>query len=178
MPDLPPISRLEIVDVREVWRHEAHVFTPWLAANLDRLAAVTGLQLELEDTEASVGTFSADILARDVQSGAMVIIENQLEGSDQSSFASTRSSIDSIRRHPPPRVVTSARAASSKAWESVDPKRLECGVCGIGVEARLELGEEFAGNRLNIRRARHREQKPLGCGEKVGHSRFKVLQSS
>ena len=84
MPDLPPISRLEIVDVREVWRHEAHVFTPWLAANLDRLAAVTGLQLELEDTEASVGTFSADILARDVQSGAMVIIENQLEGSDHS----------------------------------------------------------------------------------------------
>ena len=82
MTDMPPISRLEIVDVREVWRHEAHVFTPWLATNLDRLGEVTGLQLELEDTEAAVGTFSADILARDARSGGMVIIENQLEGSD------------------------------------------------------------------------------------------------
>jgi hypothetical protein len=84
MPDPPPISRLEIVDVREVWQHEAHVFTPWLAENLDRLNEVIGLQLELEGTEASVGSFSADILARDVQSGAMAIIENQLEGSDHS----------------------------------------------------------------------------------------------
>ena len=106
MPDLPPISRLEIVDVREVWRHEAHVFTPWLAANLDRLNEATGLQLEIEGTEAAAGSFSADILARDSQSGAMVIIENQLEGSDQSSFASTRSSIDSIRRHPSPSAAT------------------------------------------------------------------------
>ena len=82
MPDLPPISSLEIVDVRDVWRYEDRAFTPWLAANLDHLSAVTGLQLELEETEAAVGTFSADILARDARSGEVVIIENQLEQSD------------------------------------------------------------------------------------------------
>lgn len=84
MTDLPEISRLEIVDVRDVWRHEAHVFTPWLAANLDRLSEVVGLQLELDDTEVSVGSFAADILARDARSGEMVLIENQLAGSDHS----------------------------------------------------------------------------------------------
>ncbi len=82
MAELPPISRLKIVDVREVWQHEAQVFTPWLAANLDRLSDVTGLQLELERTEAAVSSFSADILARDARSGDFVIIENQLESSD------------------------------------------------------------------------------------------------
>ena len=43
---------------------------------------MTGIPLELEDTEARLGRFSADILARDSRDGSRVLIENQLERSD------------------------------------------------------------------------------------------------
>lgn len=76
-----PIARLEKVPLREVWRHEAHSFTRWLAENLDLLSDVTNIQLNLIQIEASAGPFSADILAEDAQ-GSPVIIENQLEQTD------------------------------------------------------------------------------------------------
>ena len=74
----------DLVDVapRQAWPKEAHSFTPWLAENLDRLGKTLGLALELEQREARVGPFAADILARDSRDGAAVLIENQLEGSD------------------------------------------------------------------------------------------------
>lgn len=68
--------------LREAWAHEAHAFTPWLAENLDRLSTAIGVPLELVETEMRVGTFSADILARNPTDDSMVLVENQLEGSD------------------------------------------------------------------------------------------------
>ena len=73
------LGKLERVDVRKAWSHEAHDFTPWLADNLDRLAAELGLELDLEDTERFVGPFRADIVARVPQTDDRVLIENQLE---------------------------------------------------------------------------------------------------
>lgn len=73
---------LEDVEARLAWAHEAHIFTPWLAENLDRLSAAIGVEMELTGTEVGVGRYSADILARDVQEGRIVLIENQLEWSD------------------------------------------------------------------------------------------------
>ena len=71
------------VRVREVWPHEAHNFTPWLARNLGRLGQALHLDLELLGTEARVGPFSLDILAQEVvPNGRKVAIENQLEGTD------------------------------------------------------------------------------------------------
>jgi len=70
------------VPLREAWSHEAHRFTPWLAANLDRLSSVIGMPLELSGTEMRVGSFSADILARNAADDSVVLIENQLEASD------------------------------------------------------------------------------------------------
>ena len=75
-------GRLETVDVRAAWTHEALAFTPWLASNLERLGEAIGLPLELERAEAPVGRYSADILARSVRDGGTVLIENQLEVSD------------------------------------------------------------------------------------------------
>jgi hypothetical protein len=80
-----PVSELGIiqnVNPREMWPHEASDFTPWLADNLGALAGALGLELELESTEVAVGPYSADILARDVGTGRMVVIENQLEKTD------------------------------------------------------------------------------------------------
>ena len=75
-------GRLEPVDIRAAWTHEALEFTPWLATNLDRLAEVLGIKLELERPEARVGRYAADILARNPRDGTAVLIENQLEFSD------------------------------------------------------------------------------------------------
>lgn len=78
----PVFAALADVPLRDAWAHEAHRFTPWLAANLDRLAEVIGIPLELTGTEIRVGTFSADILARNAADDSVVLVENQLEGSD------------------------------------------------------------------------------------------------
>ncbi|MDE0448250.1 MAG: DUF4268 domain-containing protein [Spirochaetaceae bacterium] len=70
------------LDVRKEWKHEALNFTPWLARNLGALGKILGMELKCDQTEAQVGQFSCDILATEVDSGAKVTIENQLELSD------------------------------------------------------------------------------------------------
>lgn len=79
---MQPLGSLNRVDPREVWKSESGNFTPWLAENLDRLAEVLGLELELEQRESPVGDFSVDILARDLGNNRVVIVENQLEPTD------------------------------------------------------------------------------------------------
>lgn len=73
---------LQKVDPREIWKHEAHDFTPWLAENLNRLGDAIGIELELLEREADVGNFSLDLLAKDLGRNANVIIENQLAATD------------------------------------------------------------------------------------------------
>lgn len=74
------LGKLVKVPVRCVWKHEAQDFTPWLAKNLNELGEALGLDLDVEqaEEEAPVGTFSLDILVRDIDGGRPVIIENQL----------------------------------------------------------------------------------------------------
>lgn len=78
----PELSKLEWVDPREAWKHEAQDFTPWLARNLGRLAEVLGIELEREGSEVYVGPYRADIVATDPRDGSRVLIENQLEDAD------------------------------------------------------------------------------------------------
>ena len=77
------LGKLEGVDARTIWPHEALNFTPWLAKNLNLLGEILHLDLERVREEAQVGDFSLDILATD-GSGAMVAIENQLAETDHS----------------------------------------------------------------------------------------------
>ena len=72
---------LESVSLREIWANEADDFTPWLANNLGYISDAIGIPLDLVKTEAPVGRFSADILAR-APDGEFALIENQLELSD------------------------------------------------------------------------------------------------
>lgn len=73
------LSRLKVVPVREVWRHEAYDFTQWMLANADVLADILGMELELTEAEKQVGGFSLDLIGREIGSGDVVIVENQLE---------------------------------------------------------------------------------------------------
>ena len=82
------LGTLEQVPVREIWPHEENNFTPWLADNLYLLGNLLELDLELLQVEAELPDAGrVDILARDVTSGATVVIENQLEYSDDDHFA-------------------------------------------------------------------------------------------
>ncbi|MFF2556689.1 DUF4268 domain-containing protein [Nocardia sp. NPDC058058] len=76
------IGRLEAVNLRSVWAHEAHDFTPWLLANADQLGEALGLELILEANEHPVGGYSLDLIG--TAGDEVVIIENQLEETDHS----------------------------------------------------------------------------------------------
>ena len=84
---MPEIHALETVSLREAWPDEARHFTPWLADHLELLGAEPALDLELEQAQVettSLGAGRVDILARQAGTGAIVMIENQLEWSDDS----------------------------------------------------------------------------------------------
>lgn len=66
------------VDIREVWPNEATHFTPWLVDNIERLGEALGMEIEVQESEADVGDFSLDVLAKDLGTGRIIVIENQL----------------------------------------------------------------------------------------------------
>jgi hypothetical protein len=77
------IGRVEWLDIRAVWKHEAADFTPWLLENVDVLRdALGGLDIELERAEQPVGAFSLDLVGTDLTHGTKLIVENQIEVSD------------------------------------------------------------------------------------------------
>ena len=75
------LGKLEKVDLRKVWEHEARDFSGWLVKeeNLALLADELGIEIEAIGTEESSGRFRVDILAKETNSGDYIIIENQLE---------------------------------------------------------------------------------------------------
>jgi len=75
------IGRIETVDIRDAWRHEAHGFTRWLFDNLDVLGDAIGIELTGTRREAPTASFNLDVLAEDA-SGNIVVIENQFGNSD------------------------------------------------------------------------------------------------
>lgn len=95
----PRFAKLLEVPLREAWRHEAHRFTPWLAENLDRLQSAVGIPLELTGTEVRVGSFSADILARNSIDDSVVLIENQLEPSDHTHLGQIMTYLAGLETH-------------------------------------------------------------------------------
>ena len=78
------LGKLEQVNLRDYWKHEALDFTNWLAKeeNLNLLSEEIGIDIVLKETEASVGKFNVDILAIEDNSDRLIVIENQLEQTD------------------------------------------------------------------------------------------------
>jgi len=79
------MGKLEKIDIREMWKKEDN-FSIWLAQeeNLIMLGEEINLKLELVETEANVGKYRADIVAKteNDEKTEYIIIENQLEATD------------------------------------------------------------------------------------------------
>ena len=77
------LGKIDTVDIRSQWKNEEYDFTPWLAkeAHVQVLADAIGVDLEVEGIEVPIGSFKADIVAKDGD-GRTVIIENQLNKTD------------------------------------------------------------------------------------------------
>ena len=82
---MPEIHALEPVGLREAWPDEAQDFTPWLRDHLQLLGVTLNLALEPVASEVPLpGAGRVDIMAKQVSTEAKVVIENQLETSDDS----------------------------------------------------------------------------------------------
>jgi len=103
-----PVGKLERVNLRKVWEHEAYDFTQWLQDNITDLNDALDLNLVNVDREQAAGSFSIDLVAED-EGGGTVIIENQLEKSNHDHLG---------------KVVTYLSALSAKAavWIVSDPR--------------------------------------------------------
>jgi len=75
------VGKVEKLPLRQIWKHEALDFTPWLEENIEILGGTIGLQLSVVEREKIIGTFSLDLLAED-RAHNKVIIENQIETTD------------------------------------------------------------------------------------------------
>ncbi len=72
------------IPIREEFRYEAQHFTPWLADHLDRLNRALGMKLALVGYDEQLGSNQRrpDIVAGEENLDIPVVIENQLEQSD------------------------------------------------------------------------------------------------
>ena len=72
------LGTFTIVPIKNLWKKEPD-FSAWLAEdkNIVRLSKEIGLDILAEETEAGVGDFSADILAKEDGGDRLVIIENE-----------------------------------------------------------------------------------------------------
>lgn len=76
------IGCIEEHDLRSVWPHEEYDFTKWLMENIDHLTAKLGIEIEDVSREEVVGSFSADIVGTEMNTGRPVVIENQYQTTD------------------------------------------------------------------------------------------------
>lgn len=76
------IAEIEEHELRSVWENEERDFTRWLTENIDLLSEELGIEMEDARAEEAIGDFSADIVAREMNTGETVVIENQYNKTD------------------------------------------------------------------------------------------------
>jgi hypothetical protein len=80
--DKVSLGKLENVEIRNYFKHEACDFTPWLARNIGALGEAIGLDLQVEFQEPNVGPFNADLLCQIIGTDKFVVVENQFGSSN------------------------------------------------------------------------------------------------
>lgn len=76
------IAEIQEHDLRSVWQNEERDFTRWLVENIELLGSALGIEIEDARAEESVGDFSSDIVAREMNTGETIVIENQYNKTD------------------------------------------------------------------------------------------------
>lgn len=76
------LSKIEKVDLRNIWKKEDKEFTPWLKENIDLLSEKLGIEIIDAQTEEKIGDFRLDIIGKDANTNKFVAVENQLESTD------------------------------------------------------------------------------------------------
>jgi hypothetical protein len=90
------------VNLREVWKNEATDFSNWLAQeeNLQLLSEEIGIDISLIQTEANVGNYSVDILAKEKNANRKIVIENQLEATNHDHLGKIITYASACIQHP------------------------------------------------------------------------------
>ena len=99
-----------------MWPNEARDFTKWLSveSNLNMLGNAIGVELELVETESSVGSFNVDIYAQEAGTGRKVVIADPLEGKNQDPLGEV--SVMSTGRRSSGSISTPTAASVSSWW--------------------------------------------------------------
>ncbi len=144
------IIKQKQISPRKMWPNEAVDFTPWLAENIEELAEKIGMELEVVGQEVSVGPYSADILAKDVNTGDYVVIENQLEKTNHDHLGKSITYASVLNAKTIIWVATNFTEEHKKALDWLnDNTNEELTFWGIQIEL-WQIGEDTASVRFNI----------------------------
>ena len=138
------------INPRKMWPNEAQNFTPWLAENIAELGEKIGMELEVVGQEVSVGPYSADILAKDIDTDAYVVIENQLEKTNHDHLGKSITYASALGAKTIVWIATDFTEEHKKALDWLNDNTNE-DLAFWGVQLELwQISEETASMRLNI----------------------------
>jgi len=138
------------INPRKMWPNEALNFTPWLAENIAELGEKMGMELEVVGQEVSVGPYSADVLAKDVDTDAYVVIENQLEKTNHDHLGKSITYASALNAKTIVWIATDFTEEHKKALDWLNDNTNE-DLAFWGVQLELwQISEETASMRLNI----------------------------
>ncbi len=138
------------INPRKMWPNEAQNFTPWLADNISELGEKIGMELEVVGQEVSVGPYSADILAKDINTDAYIVIENQLEKTNHDHLGKSITYASALNAKTIVWIATDFTEEHKKALDWLnDNTNEDLAFWGIQLEL-WQISEETASMRLNI----------------------------
>lgn len=142
------IGKMEKVKLRDIWKNEAKDFSSWLYDNLDVLSEELELKLTPIEKEKGIGTFSADILAEDIN-GETVIIENQLEKTDHDHLGKILTYISNVGAKVAIWISSNPRPEHERAIEWLNQASMDAYFYLIKVEA-FKIGDSEPAPKFTI----------------------------
>ena len=128
----------------------AQNFTPWLAENIAELGEKIGMELEVVGQEVSVGPYSADILAKDINTDAYIVIENQLEKTNHDHLGKSITYASALNAKTIVWIATDFTEEHKKALDWLnDNTNEDLAFWGIQLEL-WQISDDTASMRLNI----------------------------
>lgn len=138
------------INPRRMWPNEALNFTPWLAENIAELGEKIGMELEVVGQEVSVGPYSADVLAKDIDNDTYVVIENQLEKTNHDHLGKSITYASALNAKTIVWIATDFTEEHKKALDWLnDNTNEDLAFWGIQLEL-WQISEDTASMRLNI----------------------------